>query len=601
MSAATLLTMKDTRNSRYANDIKEQAKSLYLACLTPREITENLGINSVRTVYNWINKEGWNNLLSAFSVEKQLEQRITALTNRDVKNRRELDEIDRLVANLIKMQSANAKLREQEMSLREREVAISHGEPQYREKSDGKKKAKSRKNDIPAVDDPRWQEWVSKLYRYQKVHFDARNLKERWTIKSRQIGFTFEAAGEALYVARETGRNQTFLSASKAQALVFRSYIINLAQQYFDIELKGDPIRLPNGAELRFIGTNRNTAQSFSSDLYIDEACWIGKFEGIYETAGAMSTLKDRRITVFSTPSTRQHGAYKVWSGAYWKKGDKDRADIHFPSKDTLRKYPQVCPDKKWRYVVTLQDAIDGGNPNIDIEDLRERCSAASFEYLYNGEFIDEADSIFTLNELTKCIRADAWPDVDLSLARPYGDKAVAIGYDPARTGDLARCYVLSIPEKKGEAFKVIEAFEYRGFHWSYQAEQIQNLTYRYNVQHIGIDCSGIGSGVAEMVKAFFPRTMLINYTQQSKQTLVLKVMDLVSTGRLKWPATFETIAPSFLAIKRKQTGHGTMTFAADRTEETGHADDFFAIAHAVAYEGLNAMMQRSSTIRVNL
>ncbi|MEC4728836.1 terminase family protein [Shewanella sp. D64] len=594
--------MKENRKSRYSEDIKQQAKDLYLACLTPKEIAEHLSINSVRTVYNWINSECWNTLLSAFSVQKQLEQRITQLTNRDLKKKTELDEIDRLVANLIKLQAANAKLREHDVSLREREAAIANGGYGAAAGETGnKKKKKKRKNDIPDIDDPRWQDWISCLYSYQLVHFQARHLKERWTIKSRQIGFTFEAAGEALHVAVETGRNQTFLSASKAQAYVFRSYITNLAEKYFGIELKGDPIRLPNGAELRFIGTNRNTAQSYSSDLYIDEACWIGKFEGIYETAGAMSTLKDRRITVFSTPSTRQHGAYRVWSGAYWKKGDATRADIPFPSKDTLRKHPQVCPDKRWRYVVTAQDAVDGGNPNIDIEDLRERCSKDAFQYLYCGEFIDEADSLFALSALTKCIRDNGWSDVDLSSTRPYGDNPVAIGYDPARTGDLARCYVLSIPQTKAEAFRVLESFEYRGFHWSYQAEQIKKLTERYNVQHIGVDCSGIGSGVAEMVQAFFPRVMKIAYTQQSKQTLVLKVMDLISTSRLKWPATFETIAPSFMAIKRKQTGHGTMTFAADRTEETGHADDFFAIAHAVACEGLNASMQRQSTIRVNL
>ncbi len=595
--------MKTARNSKYSDDIKEQVKDLYLASMTPKEIVQKLDINSVRTIYNWINKEGWNELLSAFGAEKQLECRLAQLTNRDLKKRCELDEIDRLVANLIKLQDANMRLKERELSLRVQDAGLVTGQvSEHHASSDGgKKKKRKRKNDIPDVDDPRWQQWMDSLYYYQKVLFKARHQKERWTIKSRQIGLTFEAAGEALYVAMETGRNQTFLSASKAQAEVFRSYITQLALKYFDIELKGNPICLPNGAEFRFIGTNRNTAQSYSSDLYIDEACWIGKFEGIYETAGAMSTLKDRRITVLSTPSTRQHGAYRVWSGAYWKKGNVDRADVPFPSKETLRKHPQVCPDKKWRYVITLQDAIDGGNPNIDIEDLKERCSADSFAYLYDAEFMDEADSIFTLNALTQCIRDDAWADVDLSQIRPLGDEPVAIGYDPARTGDLARCYVLAMPKKKGGPFRVIEEFEWRGFHWSWQAEQVQALLGRYNVQHIGVDCSGIGSGVGEMIKAFYPNVMLINYTQQSKQNLVLKVMDLISTSRLKWTANFETIAPSFMAIKRKQTGHGTMTFAAERTEETGHADSFFAIAHAVACEGLNASMQRTSTIRVNL
>ena len=595
------------RKSRYGDEIKEKAKELYLASLTPKEITEKLNINSVRTIYNWINKEGWNDLLGAFSTENQLQARLSQLTNRDLKGKTELDEIDRLVANLIKMQDANMRLRERTFALKERESGLqnSHdGSASYggsTSSGENKKRKRSRKNDIPDIDDPRWKNWIDALYPYQKVHFEERNQKERWTIKSRQIGFTFEAAGEALYVAMETGKNQTFLSASKAQSLVFRSYIVGLAEKYFGVELKGNPIRLPNGAELRFIGTNRATAQSFSSDLYIDEACWISKFEGIYETAGAMSTLKSRRLTVFSTPSTRQHGAYRVWSGAYWKKGNKDRIDIPFPSKDTLRKYPQVCPDLRWRYVVTLQDAYDAGNPDIDIDDIKERCSEEAYAYLYDCEFMDEADSIFTLNALTRCIRDDMRKDIDLSSIRPVGDRPVAIGYDPARTTDFAKCVVLLIPENKKEGFDVVEEFEWRGFHWSWQAEQIQGLLERYNVKHIGIDCSGVGNGVAEMVKAFYPQAMLITYSQQVKQNLVLKVMDLVSTARIKWPAEYTSIAPSFMAIKRKQTGHGSMTFAADRSEETGHADGFFAIAHAVACEDLNVNVRRATTIRMNL
>ncbi|MEF1204300.1 terminase large subunit domain-containing protein [Photobacterium damselae] len=594
------------RKSKYSDEIKLKAKQLYLAGLTPKEIAQQLDINGSRTVYNWINKEGWNELLSKFGLEYQLEQRIITLTNRDLKKQSELDELDRLVANLIKLQESTLKLKEKNISLKEREANLASGNVSDNSnensgRNTGKRRRKNKKNDIPGVDDPRWQQWIDSLYDYQKVHFDNRYRRERWTIKSRQIGFTFEAAGEALYIAAETGKNQTFLSASKAQSLVFRSYIIQLAQKYFDIELQGEIIRLSNGAELRFLGTNRNTAQSYSSDLYIDEACWIPKFEGIYETAGAMATTKDKRITVFSTPSTKSHGSYRVWSGAYWKSGNKERSDIPFPSQDTLRKYPQECEDKRWRYVVTLQDAIDGGNPNIDADDLRERCGEAAWAYLYCCEWMDEADSIFTLNALTKCIKDSYWSDVDLSQARPIGDLPVAIGYDPARTGDLARCYVLAMPETKKDPFRVIEEFEFRGFHWSWQAEQIKNLTMRYNVQHIGVDVSGIGSGVGEMIKAFFPRAMLISYSQQSKQNLVLKVMDLVNTSRLLWPAEYRTIAPSFLAIKRKQTGHGTMTFAAERTEETGHADSFFAISHAVACEDLNVAMQRPSTIRVGL
>lgn len=78
-------------------------------------------------------------------------------------------------------------------------------------------------------------------------------------------------ARESLLRALRTGQNQIFLSASKTQAYVFRKYIIPFAR-LVDVDLSGDPIVIGNnGAELIFLGTNSNTAQSHSGDLYVDE------------------------------------------------------------------------------------------------------------------------------------------------------------------------------------------------------------------------------------------------------------------------------------------------------------------------------------------
>ncbi|MBN0168973.1 terminase family protein, partial [Pseudomonas aeruginosa] len=89
------------------------------------------------------------------------------------------------------------------------------------------------------------------------------NQRTRVILKSRQIGATFYFAREALIDALETGRNQIFLSASKAQAHIFKAYIQAFARDAVGVELKGDPIILPNGAELHFLGTNARTAQGY--------------------------------------------------------------------------------------------------------------------------------------------------------------------------------------------------------------------------------------------------------------------------------------------------------------------------------------------------
>lgn len=607
------------KNSKYSDEQRDKARKLYLAGMKPEEIAKEVGVNGSRTIYNWVKRFEWDIGLSHFSTEQLIELRLQQLTNREKKTKLELDEIDRLVKNVVVLRRANCELEERKMAIRQAEAELEFlkksGELPLSDDGSGNRrrgKSKKVKNDISQVTEETFQKWIGSLYKYQKIQFNNRHQRERWTLKSRQIGMTYEAAGEALHKAIFSAKNQTFLSASRAQAEVFRSYIVHIANEFLGIELTGNPIKLPNGAEMRFLGTNKNTAQSYSSDVYIDEAFWINKFDKIYEVASAMATLSNFTITVFSTPSTKQHSAYPLWSGAWWKGQDKDRLDIEFPTLDRLRKTPQVCADKRWRFAVNIDDAIAGGNKHINRDDLVERYSTDAFAYLFLCKFMDEADSIFKLKDIEACIvDIDDWEDFNPDLARPFGDKPVWLGYDPARTGDFARCLAVAPPDGINainkidqfvDKFRVLEGYEWKGFNWQWQADQIKRLTEeRFNVQHIGIDISGIGSGVGEMVQAFFPRAMLINYSLQTKTELVLKMLDVVSSKRILWPASEKTIGVSFMAIKRKTTGKGQMTFVAERTDETGHADDFFALSHALIKEPLNAKNQRKSTYRIGL
>jgi uncharacterized protein YjcR len=66
-------------------------------------------------------------------------------------------------------------------------------------------------------------------------------------VKSRQIGATWYFARERLLVALETGKNQIFLSASRAQANIFRAYIVQWVQKVCGVMLKGDPIVIQRG------------------------------------------------------------------------------------------------------------------------------------------------------------------------------------------------------------------------------------------------------------------------------------------------------------------------------------------------------------------
>jgi hypothetical protein len=67
------------------------------------------------------------------------------------------------------------------------------------------------------------------LCEHQKRWFKQWNRRNRFILKSRQIGATWYFAREALLRALETGNNQIFLSASRAQAFQFKRFIQKLA------------------------------------------------------------------------------------------------------------------------------------------------------------------------------------------------------------------------------------------------------------------------------------------------------------------------------------------------------------------------------------
>lgn len=132
-----------------------------------------------------------------------------------------------------------------------------------------------------------FEPFLSSLFDYQLRAREQKALhKVRMILKSRQIGATYYFAFEALEDAIKTGDNQIFLSASKKQAEIFKTYITKMARQYFNVELKGNPIILSNGAELHFLSTNKSTAQGYHGHVYGDEFAWLRNFKEFYTVAG---------------------------------------------------------------------------------------------------------------------------------------------------------------------------------------------------------------------------------------------------------------------------------------------------------------------------
>ncbi|EMA9253376.1 terminase family protein [Yersinia enterocolitica] len=587
--------------AKHSQTIIGVARSLYLHRWTPKEIANELNLPNARIIYYWAQKWHWADMLSHESIEEAINRRILVLANRDNKNELELKEIDSLIAQHCKLMAQKSKHAEKLAAIKaQTQGSYASGEEAAARDDNGSGKRKYRKNDISGIQQEELELFAGEtLFFYQQYLRANKHHAIRNILKSRQIGATWYFAFEALEDAIISGDPQIFLSASRAQAEVFRSYIVNIAQQFFGVTLTGNPIRLSNGAELRFLSTNKNTAQSYSGHLYCDEYLWVPNFAKLNEVASAMATHDKWRTTYFSTPSAKTHQGYPFWTGDEWKQGDKQRSKITFPEFDEYRDGGRLCPDGQWRYVITLEDAIDGGFNLANIERLRNKYNRDTFNMLYMCVFVDSGDSVFKFNMLEKCgVDIEMWQDHDFSAPRPFGNREVWGGFDPARSGDTSTFVIIAPPEFEGERFRVLATFYWQGLNFNYQANQIKELFQRYNMTYIGVDITGIGSGVFELVQNFAMRqAVAIHYGLESKNRLVMKMIDVIESQRIEWDGEAKEIPASFLAIRRTSTAKGGgMTFVADRTKETGHADVFFAIAHAIDNEALNFEHKRKST-----
>lgn len=195
----------------------------------------------------------------------------------------------------------------------------------------------------------------------------------------------------------------------------------------------------------------------------------------------------------------------------------------------------------------------------------------------------------------------EVWSDFQALALRPFGWREVWIGYDPAKgtqNGDSAGCVVMAPPIVPGGKFRILERHQWRGMDFRAQADAIKQLTQQYNVTYIGIDSTGVGHGVYENVKAFFPAVREFVYNPNVKNALVLKAYDIISHRRLEFDAGHTDIAQSFLAIRRATTASGNRpTYEASRSEEASHADLAWATMHALFNEPLQGEAANTSNI----
>ncbi|MBO3671340.1 MULTISPECIES: terminase large subunit domain-containing protein [Acinetobacter] len=573
-------------------DNKLKAKFLFWLGWKIVDIAEALDENE-RTVQAWKTREEWDKTRSDSRVEEALTVRLMTLTLKNKKSSGDYKELGELFKNYKEF----ARIERYKDGGNEADL-----NPNLVKRNAAPKKKKESNTFTEEQVEQLISAFEDSLFDYQRDWYKAGNQRTRVILKSRQIGATWYFAREALVDAVKTGRNQIFLSASKAQAHIFKEYIKGFAYEACGVELVGDPIVLPdnNQASLSFLGTNYRTAQGHHGNFYFDEFFWTFGFNELNKVASAMALHKKWRKTYFSTPSTMAHEAYTFWTGTRYNRGRPKDQKLDIDVSHDALKHGRLCEDRMWRQIVTILDAENGGCDLFDIEELRFEYSAEEFANLLMCQFIDDGASIFPLAMLQPCM-VDSWEvwadDFKPFHTRPFGNNPVWIGYDPAESGDSAGMVVVAPSPVPGGKFRVLERIQFRGMDFKAQAEMIRQTTLRYYVTYIGVDITGMGTGVSQLVKQFFPNVTEFSYSPEVKTRLVLKTMDVIRHGRLEYDAGWTDLSQSLMSIKKTLTAsQRQMTFTAGRSEETGHADLAWALMHAIHNEPLEGQTQMNQS-----
>lgn len=426
-----------------------------------------------------------------------------------------------------------------------------------------------------------------RLYDYQ-VEFMRSEARFRAVVKSRQTGFSFSYAAEALAKAH----------LSPGHMAIFVSYNLEDAKEkirYADMLYESMPEawRLKrvtdNKTELEFVDRRGRRSRLVSlpcreprgkgkADLYLDELSFYRNARRIYSAAVPVISRGGGVLTVGSTPLGQTDIFYEIIT-------DTQRYPHFHRFTVPWWECPEFCTDvtraKSEAAGLSTDDRVERFGTPI-LREIRASLDLQSFQQEYECVFVDEATAYLPWELITACARdSDELPvarSVDEFLSAEVRGPLWA-GYDVGRRRNAAELIVV---EQVGERYHVrlMQTLDRQKF--SLQRETLALLLERRrDVVRLCIDATGVGMQLAEELEDRFPgRVEGVEFTSPVKMALGTTLKIAMEERNVLIPADRDLML-QLHSVRKTVTAAGNVRLDTDH-DEKHHADKFWALALAL-------------------
>lgn len=358
---------------------------------------------------------------------------------------------------------------------------------------------------------------------------------------SRKAGKSWMLIRGIFYFAiKYPGSELGFISASwRFTQNFFRDLITLIPPQLIKKSRIGETIELKNGSIIDFYTANSDVlpvSRTFDY-LFCDEFALYKKDVWTYLRPTVIAK-KEAKVIIASTPRGRNSFFDLCQDGINHRGRTKE-------------------------YRMSYKD-----NPNIDlqdVEDARLSTSKQLFDQEYNAEFTDGISGVF--GDFKNVLSVHKWQE-------PKHGEEYVYGVDVAGAGEDST--ILTIINQQG---KVVFIYECESKDLVEQGEELFPLITKYKAKGY-VEKTGIGQGLADILKKKGLKVKYWNTTNQNKQELVTQLIININKGEIQLPDAYlcpklENQMSTFIG---KRTPSGLISYSAERDL---HDDYVFSLMFA--------------------